>query len=390
MKRIFKANWLINTCDLRQQKYARIILSVIVLIILLMFEGFRLLLKKHVNFHVNECNIIYIFIAMSELLFFPMQIYKQILFRKDEIMLYMAGLERKKIYMYYFLKNVIISNIVVFIICRNFLESIIVEWGTMNTIVVLAVTFVVFGEILLFELCLKSIIKKDIYKEIAIIVSIEEIIASISLYSHINNVNFKDCSFSLTGSKAVLCVIMLEILYVVKVIRYFRKSKQVSFYKKNWLLIIRDFDSLKYIVASIMLYVIPIAISKNRPDFSSITLVTIFFIINIMIVLGINNFRLERAHYVTYYLAMFNEKKYIKEKMKFFFEVCLLATFCLNTALIVTQNLKVREIVIIYSVTFLFCKSNAVLTAKAINRLLKYYKKNYHKLKKWKEIFDEK
>ena len=168
MKRIFKANWLINTCDLRQQKYARIILSVIVLIILLMFEGFRLLLKKHVNFHVNECNIIYIFIAMSELLFFPMQIYKQILFRKDEIMLYMAGLERKKIYMYYFLKNVIISNIVVFIICRNFLEPIIVEWGTMNTIVVLAVTFVVFGEILLFELCLKSIIKKDIYKMVIV------------------------------------------------------------------------------------------------------------------------------------------------------------------------------------------------------------------------------
>ena len=50
MKRIFKANWLINTCDLRQQKYARIILSVIVLIILLMFEGFRLLLKKIVRY----------------------------------------------------------------------------------------------------------------------------------------------------------------------------------------------------------------------------------------------------------------------------------------------------------------------------------------------------
>ncbi|WP_022749452.1 hypothetical protein [Lachnobacterium bovis] len=390
MRRILKANWLLNTSEIRRQKYAIETVGVLLVFLILIAEILRNLLRRYININMSNMYLIYMIVFLSEVVLFPMQIFKKVLFRKDEIMLYMAGIEKKSIYSYYFLKNIIITNIVIFIISRLFLETIIIEWDTYNTLILCIISSVGFIEMFLLEMFLKKILKRNIYKEIAILVSIEEVISSVLFYSYLNAVDYKLFRMQMTSSKIDFLIISLEIVYFVKIVIDIRKTNQISHYKKDFLLIKRDFDSVKYIVASVLLYMIPIILSKKNPCFFNLIVVVIIFIINIITVLGLSNFKLESKYYMIYVLAKFDEKKYLKEKKKFFLKVCMLATMCLDTTLMITQNLNTKEVLILYAISFLFCKLNAILMAKLEHKIFIYYNNNQEKFKKWKEIIYEK
>lgn len=390
MRRIFKANWLLNTSELRNQKYAKIVMLAMCLILIVAFEGLKVLLERHLNFHISNIYIIYMIFVMSEVLLFPMQIYKQILFRKEEIMLFMAGIEKKSIYSYYFLKNIMVANLIIFLGSRLFLETIIVEWRLINTMFLMLISSAVFIEIFFMELLIKYMLKRSIYREITVIISIEEIISSIVCYSYINKIDYKVYKLHINASKSIVAIIAMEILYMINRIILIKKNNQVSYYKKECLMLIRNFDSLKYIVVSIMLYIIPITVSKNKPEYENLIIVVLVFIINIIIVLGIGSFKNEKEYGINYFLAMYDEKKFKNEKKKFFEDASFGAVLFLNMTLIITQKLGLKKILILYVISFLLCKINAMFISNIEHKALTYYNNNRQKIKKWKEIFDEK
>lgn len=337
--------------------------------------GMTYISEKFIDFsQLFFSRIIFFILIFYCITYLPLRVYQNFIFNKEFDILFLAPISLFECFAWNFLKQIARTVLPVIAILTIFIPTIrILKISGFSYFFGVFMLLVCFNIVyILFELVLYILMKNNVYQVILLGIGIQEIIIFFIIGSLLqgNTSWLQSIQFDslITGYTLVKCICVLLIFLFSYMLAYylFRCTYYVNGvgYKNTkrmfnrvwqphnmrwfWLwkdekVFLRDFDRLKYILITIIIYIISVLSSKNKVGANSVYILLLTFILISGLQITIENISAEKEKKEIFYLSGITKSAFINHKYWFSLFNTSVLTFIYGTIILIFNPLTVIE-----------------------------------------------
>lgn len=360
MRELIKAKIYLVKCRLMSNKLFSMVAGFLLLLVACGFIFLRKwLVSLGIVFDFSEEKIMVIYIA-GLLSLLPINVYIKIINNKNNTIYMLSGIKEKYLFIYNYIICLVSEVTIVFLGIYIFIEPLFkgvnYRWYIAAFWVLLGVSVV----IMLAEGIGKKILRDRFYKTFLVVQSAIEIISFFVIRLEVDNEGNIDY--------IVVGIILLYIVLVMMLARIFydkvkKKDRKMTLCKKDIAVLVRDFDSIKYLIVTIAIFMFSTVVNKNKIPFMSILIMGYIITFTVIFQICTEDFARERKYKSLYFLAEFPKNRYINGKTQYAIEVTFCCVGIYSLFFLLSQGVSMADVLIyILSVGLLIVVESRIMT----------------------------
>ena len=366
MKNLIRAYIYLLKCKIDKKTTFLVKMASVIVLCLLMVFGVTFICGIDYNVvyvFMNKFSLVLMLYVIITIL--PLRIYYKFIINKEFDMLFMAPISLRSCYAWIYMKQILIimlflSGIYISMIptCMLMNYNIIHHFVIISSMIVSA-----FNIVIILELLMYRIIGVNLYKGILFFVGIAEI-ASFFIFQALVDGNLViNVTINHFGNRMVMLAILINIVLLCISYRLFvkaysykgfssrtnfaiNKNEKNIFKSKEYKLFIRDFDRIKYVIVTLLIYISTTVVGKNKVDYITLYLINMSFLVVVALQLTLDCISEDKEKKDIYILSNISWKKYIIDKVEFIVIVTGAICIIFDATMFFYHQIAIKEAIV--------------------------------------------